>query len=127
MNKEEYEQYRQTPHWRLTRQQHVAEHPNCVVCRITGDWTVIDVHHRHYNTLWNEQPEDLATLCRRHHEMQHSPECEHCGHAKWRNLLIWHEGSGLRAKVCCRICASHELDGISFEKALETADERGNI
>jgi hypothetical protein len=40
----------------------------CEVCQSTK---TVDVHHKTYKNLFNEEPEDLILLCRYHHNMVH--------------------------------------------------------
>lgn len=40
-------------------------------CRVCNSQHKIQVHHRSYDNLWHEKPEDLITLCCRCHKLFH--------------------------------------------------------
>lgn len=64
-----YLEYLQSDHWQETRKAALerAGH-RCQVCATT---TQLEVHHNSYENLWNEKPEDLVVLCRKHHQLFH--------------------------------------------------------
>lgn len=75
-----YEKYRQTTHWEKVRSAILLINSamcQAEECRITGEsWyggseSEIHVHHINYSNLGNERFEDLALLCKRHHELIH--------------------------------------------------------
>jgi hypothetical protein len=65
-----YNQYLQTKHWKKTRQLALdyAGHA-CQICNASG--VTLDVHHRTYERLGNEQVADLTVLCRSCHSTFH--------------------------------------------------------
>jgi hypothetical protein len=69
MNREEYEQYRATPHWaQVVETTTRLAGGKCRRCPADGD----DCHHVHYRTLWHETPGvDVILLCRKCHEAAH--------------------------------------------------------
>ncbi len=57
-----YAEYLQTPHWKETRAAAIARaRGRCAVCG-RGD-RPLEVHHRTYERLGEELPEDLVVLC----------------------------------------------------------------
>lgn len=64
-----YHQHLNSPEWREKRAQRLAldEH-RCFRCRGTDG---LEVHHRVYDRLGNERMDDLETLCRRCHKLEH--------------------------------------------------------
>ena len=67
-----YHEYIMSRHWR--------EHParlaelaasgfRCRLCNHDGSESPLEVHHRTYANLFNEQADDLTTLCRRCHRV----------------------------------------------------------
>lgn len=64
------EEYLRSPHWRSTRLGALerAGH-RCQVCNAAQR---LDVHHRTYERLGRERPEDLTVLCRTCHETFHT-------------------------------------------------------
>lgn len=41
------------------------------LCEDCGKFATLEMHHRHYETVGNEKPEDLAALCRECHKARH--------------------------------------------------------
>jgi 5-methylcytosine-specific restriction endonuclease McrA len=66
-----YAEYLETPEWHYRRRQVVkAAERKCQYCGIpTHD---LNVHHRTYERLGNEDPDDLIALCRDCHEREHA-------------------------------------------------------
>lgn len=64
--------YLHTPHWRRVRRRALenAEH-TCQAWGCHWRYGSLDVHHLLYR-LWQEQPNDLAVLCRTHHLRIHN-------------------------------------------------------
>ena len=59
--------YLRTPYWKRVRREAIInadEKCQAFGCKWRGS---LDVHHLTYD-LWHEKPEDLAVLCRAHHE-----------------------------------------------------------
>lgn len=70
MDRRQYrEEYLNSEHWHITRLAALerAGH-RCQVCNGADR---LDVHHRTYERLGNERPEDLTVLCRRCHDLFH--------------------------------------------------------
>lgn len=65
-----YHAYLQTAEWRELRRLHIsiAEH-RCDRCRRRG--VPLELHHRSYERLGHEWPEDLEVLCRDCHAAHH--------------------------------------------------------
>jgi 5-methylcytosine-specific restriction endonuclease McrA len=64
-----YKQYLGTDHWRTTRVACLRRFEfQCALCSFGGK---LDVHHRTYERLGRELPEDLIPLCRRCHDRHH--------------------------------------------------------
>jgi len=64
-----YDEYLQTSHWHSKRYQALdrAKHR----CQLCNSSKRLDVHHRTYENLGHEEPEDLIVLCRKCHEHFH--------------------------------------------------------
>lgn len=63
------EVYLRSDHWRATRLAALERAGNrCQVCNADKR---LDVHHRTYERIGNERPEDLTVLCRGCHELYH--------------------------------------------------------
>lgn len=74
MTKAEYAEYLQSPHWQLTRA--AALERACHRCQLCNSSKRLQVHHRTYVRLGNEDPTDLTVLCRGCHEKHHGIEKE---------------------------------------------------
>lgn len=62
-----YREYLKAEHWKETRQAAIERAGSrCALCTYQGDQ--VDVHHRTYERLGEELPEDLAVLCHDCHE-----------------------------------------------------------
>lgn len=75
-----YEKYLQTPHWKKIRSAILLISKavcRAEACSIVGEsWyggaeSELDVHHLTYSNRGNERYDDLALLCRHHHELVH--------------------------------------------------------
>lgn len=65
-----YDWYLKTDHWRNLREKALTRfRSKCAVCNSAGN---LEVHHRTYANLGNEEPEDLTVLCDSCHELFHS-------------------------------------------------------
>lgn len=71
-----YRHYTCSDAWAHKRQRHLALHPACFICKANED---LDVHHKTYERLGDEAPQDLLTLCRMHHDWLHVRQRE----ARW--------------------------------------------
>jgi len=63
-----YQEYLASEHWQFVRRAAIwVAGGRCQVCKGEQD---LEVHHASgYDCLFHEQPEDLAVLCRRCHEL----------------------------------------------------------
>lgn len=79
----QYNQYLQTPSWKATRQKKLVAAPHCQICKSTEN---LNIHHKRYyipekialherresgSILFNEQINDLMTLCASCHKLWH--------------------------------------------------------
>lgn len=65
-----YEEYLLSVHWRDKKAEYYSqEGKHCKVCGKKN--TVIQLHHKHYNSLGKEKISDLVSLCRKHHNIAH--------------------------------------------------------
>ena len=62
--------YLQSQHWYATRE--AAKRRANYSCEICGRKDNLQVHHKHYHSLWRETPEDLRCLCNECHKQQHT-------------------------------------------------------
>lgn len=71
MNKQEYENYLKTLHWKKIRDIMFSmdSEPACELC-LKQD-SQIDIHHIHYNSIGDESYDDLVMLCHDCHEKVH--------------------------------------------------------
>ena len=69
MNKQEYERYLASLHWKAVRLRKLADIPFCEYC---GCRVRLEVHHSSYEHLGHERlDEDLIVLCRDCHQEEH--------------------------------------------------------
>lgn len=67
--KKSYHLYLKTPEWKVLRHQALRRaNYQCALCTCTGN---LQVHHRHYRNVGNEEIEDLIVLCRNCHAKHH--------------------------------------------------------
>jgi hypothetical protein len=65
-----YDEYLETPEWKATRKETLAlASHRCNRCGQSRD--VMHVHHRTYQNLGREQPEELEVLCPQCHRDEH--------------------------------------------------------
>ena len=69
MNKEEYQEYLKSEHWRKTRARKLEESGNC--CEKCPAKHMLSVHHLTYERLWKELMTDLEVLCDVCHKTAH--------------------------------------------------------
>ena len=95
MNAVQYQAYLNSPHWRSARaagqrcesvfrfRLHVRSSPyqDQLQRRRCPQTRGLEVHHRNYERLGRERPEDLVVLCRRCHKLEHllRKQCAGCG------------------------------------------------
>lgn len=64
-----YKVYLKTEHWKQTREAAIERAGGrCAVC---GNKTMLNVHHRNYYSLGEEENDDLVVLCKKCHEKIH--------------------------------------------------------
>lgn len=64
-----YREYLRSDHWRSTRRDALERAAHA--CQLCASKYRLDVHHRTYDRLGAERPEDLTVLCRMCHEKHH--------------------------------------------------------
>ena len=67
-HKKKYMDYLRSSEWAMIRADLIALRGCCEQC---GSEINLQVHHVSYERLFNEEPEDLALLCKRCHLLQH--------------------------------------------------------
>jgi len=70
VNKEEYHIYLQSAGWKNIRKQKIAEANNR--CEICGYKKTLEIHHLNYNTIGNENLNDLQVVCHDCHQKIHT-------------------------------------------------------
>lgn len=87
MSRAKYREYLQSPEWQVRRQWALARAGyRCQVCNGQG---VLDCHHRTYERVGREHPEDVTVLCRRCHQLFHGYE-DDLASENWRGMLAGH-------------------------------------
>lgn len=66
MHSQKYREYLRSPEWEIRRKWIKALAGN--KCERCGATIGLEVHHRTYERLGHELPDDLEVLCRRHHK-----------------------------------------------------------
>jgi len=74
VNKKEYEEYRNSEHWKYVRGL-ILERDN-KECKFCGSDDKLNVHHIRYDNLGKERLGDLITLCERCHTNFHEPKLD---------------------------------------------------
>ena len=70
--KEYYKDYIASPEWRLKANEAKGRAGHrCQVCNKPSSQVTLDAHHRTYERLGNELPEDITVLCRKCHSIYH--------------------------------------------------------
>lgn len=69
INKKEYYEYLRTPQWKLFRQ--LALDTLGHQCGKCGNKSELQVHHKHYRNLFQENIKDVMILCAPCHRMTH--------------------------------------------------------
>ena len=64
-----YENYLRSRKWAVTRA--LAVHRANRMCQVCGERYYLEVHHKTYKRLGNEEPDDLIVLCRSCHAKVH--------------------------------------------------------
>lgn len=80
----QYEEYIESKEWRLKAEEAKARAGNrCQVCNRSRAEVQLDAHHRTYERLGNEKPEDITVLCRDCHQLYEDEkksrrQCKRC-------------------------------------------------
>lgn len=72
MNKEQYQKYLKTNHWKVVKAWKLYQQDN--TCENCGSKHHLQVHHLSYDNLHNERLTDLKVLCRDCHKHYHIDE-----------------------------------------------------
>ena len=68
----DYYEYIQSPEWHLVSYTaKVNAGWRCRVCNLAGNYSNLHTHHRTYERLGNERPDDLTVLCADCHKLFH--------------------------------------------------------
>lgn len=81
---DKYQQRREstkTEHWKKLKRQVIAERGNA--CEHCGTDKKIYLHHKHYDTLFEETPEDVTLLCLRCHMSAHGITLQDNSYELW--------------------------------------------
>jgi len=68
-DKTKYLEYLKTDSWKDKRREALRRAGYC--CTVCGSKEGLNVHHKHYKTLFHERLCDLDVLCRLHHRLEH--------------------------------------------------------
>lgn len=68
MNKQQYQEYLRSDHWKQLRAKKVGNKRRCGIC---GETHGIQVHHMFYRNIYDVQTSDLRRLCDRCHGTFH--------------------------------------------------------
>jgi hypothetical protein len=74
-----YENYMASRHWTNRRKILVSKIRSCESC---GSKTMLQVHHKHYKNIGNENDSDICVICRKCHLLIHRT------HSKNRNISL---------------------------------------
>jgi len=80
MNKSEYSEYLENQHWKGIRAIKLRSMPwigptvRCERCGLFVFHQFVNVHHKHYKTLWHERNKDLEVLCEQCHATTHGTD-----------------------------------------------------
>lgn len=66
-----YRKYLRTEHWVEFSEQQKNDRPNCEEC---GETEQLHCHHKHYQTLFRERPQDVAILCNSCHQREYDKD-----------------------------------------------------
>lgn len=80
-----YETYIQSPQWHIKAKRAKELAGQCAVCTRT---TSLEVHHRTYDRLGYEHPNDLVVLCALHHRRIHGTYDECIEHQQLQLPMI---------------------------------------
>lgn len=67
--KKKYYAYLESDEWKQIRIEMLITYPKCQRC---GSKKCLQVHHRTYENVFNEEPEDLEVLCKKCHKQEHN-------------------------------------------------------
>lgn len=81
-----YQIYIHSEHWEDRKRAYFATHQKrCTICLT---WKYIDLHHIRYSARGQEPDEDLAPLCRTHHDQFHQRYGTHQDMRRyWRSFV----------------------------------------
>lgn len=83
MNKTPYIKYLKSSKWKALRKEVLYKRGRiCERCKEDLKGKITDIHHKTYENIFNESPEDLEILCRACHEKEH-------GKFKKRDILYF--------------------------------------
>jgi len=69
----DYKEYINSERWRIKSTEAKKRAGwRCQVCNTTGNFRTLHAHHRTYDRLGNERPEDITVLCERCHTFFHT-------------------------------------------------------
>jgi hypothetical protein len=69
-----YNEYLQSAYWKERR--YAALERAEFKCELCGEIDSLDVHHKTYDRLGNEDPGDLIVMCKGHHWIEHIPKID---------------------------------------------------
>lgn len=91
MDKQEYEKYLKSKHWKTKKKEYKASNriKKCLVC---GNKKYV-LHHKNYENLYNESLDDLLPLCEDHHNRLHREinEGQYTFNNSYKTILSWYE------------------------------------
>ena len=68
-HKKKYYDYLQSPAWAEIRIDMLSAYPKCSRC---DSEYLLQVHHKSYKNIFNEEPEDLEVICKSCHRKEHN-------------------------------------------------------
>lgn len=128
--KTEYRKYIGSEKWQRRRKHFLLANPSCNRCGLSRADAVVaydqdlNVHHRNYVNVGNENDEDLEPLCRRCHELESN------GHT---DLEVWKptagtDSSSLAYQMCFILIGNIKtLEDFIFSLEAEIIELRGQI
>lgn len=96
-----YKEYLQSPQWRFKRSFLIEKFKTCQLCNSPEN---LHAHHRTYERLGHELPEDLTLLCKKCHEKFHQAEHDNIIIELERldNELMFEKNMRIRFDLCDR-------------------------
>lgn len=65
-----YQDYLQSDYWKKKRDWILEAKGNC--CEVCGSHNNLEVHHKDYSSVGNENQHDVQVLCKTHHQEAHN-------------------------------------------------------